>query len=90
MEVSDATTDFMKPKTANVKRKTVPRSLDRLVREPIFSGARSEDLWRHINGATNSAKLRAAIYLLACHCQELEAEVERLSNDRMSRGANND
>ena len=51
-------------------------------RPAIFSGEGSRDMWRTINGANTMQELRSALYIVACRCQELESEVERLSDTK--------
>ncbi len=48
----------------------------------IFSGHGSKDLWDDINTAETCGQLRLALYALAVHCQELEAVVARLVEEK--------
>lgn len=50
--------------------------------KPIFSGDNSRELWNEINSAKTISHLRAALYSLGCRCQELEAEVRKLQEQR--------
>lgn len=46
----------------------------------IFSGDNSADFWKAINKADSKRKLREVLYWMGCKCQELEAEVRKLSD----------
>jgi hypothetical protein len=50
---------------------------------PIFSGGRSEKMWKAINGARTIQDLSNTLYIICCNLQELETRIE--SKNRRAR-----
>ena len=50
---------------------------------PIFSGGRSEKMWKAINGARTIQDLSDTLYIICCNLQELETRIE--SKNRRAR-----
>ena len=44
----------------------------------IFSGDRSAEMWREINGAKTIYDLRLALYGVCCKLQELESVIRKM------------
>lgn len=51
------------------------------MRKKIFGGQRSKEMWRKINNAKTFEDVREAMYSIGCHCQELEAKVNKLEDE---------
>jgi len=78
----------MENKETNYKRSTSHGTMSRgegaemsekqagLKTYPIFSGGRSEKMWKAINGARTIQDLSNTLYIICCNLQELETRIE--------------
>ena len=55
----------------------MPKPVNKLELDRIFSGEYSRDMWKEINNARTRGDLRRALYFVCCRLQELEEKIAR-------------
>lgn len=55
----------------------MPKPVNKLELDRIFSGEYSRDMWKEINNARTRGDLRRALYFVCCRLQELESKIDR-------------